>query len=141
MLQVIVFIALIISMSIHKIITAFGYFKTSYDFLTSYSLGMIQFFSIVFLGLLSYGLLKRKAYARWGSILFFLILLLIYNVLVVILGSGPVNITKFLIMNVIPLFFIYQLLFGDSIKQFFRLKSSRVVVKKRLKNNMIFYDN
>ena len=140
-LQCIVLIALIISISMHKIITVFEYFKNSPDLFTSYGLAVIQFLSILFLGFLSYGLWKRKAFSRWISIVFFVIILFAYNVLVILLGNNPINIVKFLLINGISLYFIYELSFGDSPRQFFRLKNYKTAAKKRLKNSIIFDDN
>lgn len=140
-LQIIVLLALIMSISLHKIITGFEYLKTNYSFITSLGLGLIQFVLILFLGILSYGLIRRKKYSRWLSILFFLGLIAVYNVFVVILGDGPINVLKFALIHLLSLFYIYQLAFNDRIKQFFRINNSHVVVKKRLKNNLIFHDD
>jgi hypothetical protein len=129
------------SISLHKIITGFEYLKTDYSFITSLGLGIIQFILILFLGILSYGLIKRKKYARWISILFFLCLVVAYNLFIVVLGDGPINIMKFALIHLISLYYIYQLIFNDAIKQFFRMNHSHVVVKKRLKNNLIFHDD
>ena len=121
-LQGIVLVALIISIRLHKIIFVFEYFKDNPDNLTSYGLAGIQFLLIIFFGFLLYGLLKRKSYALWGSIIFFVTVLLGYNVFVVLLGHGPINIIKFSIITGGSLFFVYQLFFSDNIRQFFRLK-------------------
>jgi len=121
-LQGIVLLALIISISLHKIIFVFEYFKDNPDALTSYGLAVMQFLLIIFFGFLSYGLLKRKSYALWGSIIFFVIILFGYNMFVVLLGKGPINIIKFIIITGGSLFFVYQLSFSDNLRQFFRLK-------------------
>jgi hypothetical protein len=121
-LQGIVLLALIISISLHKIIFAFEYFKDNPDAFTSYGLAGMQFLFIIFFGFLSYGLLKRKSYALWGSIIFFVMILFGYNIFVVLLGKGPIHIIKFIIITGGSLFFVYQLAFSDTIRQFFRLK-------------------
>lgn len=129
------------SITLHKIITSFEYLKTNYSFITSLGLGIFQFVLILFFGFLSYGLIKRKKYARWVSILFFVGVIVGYNVFVVIFGDGPINILKFAIIHLISLFYIYQLAFNDRIRQFFRIKTSHVIVNKRLKNSLIFHDD
>jgi len=122
-LQGIVLLALIISIRLHKIIFVFEYFKDNPDTLTSYGLAVIQFLLIIFFGFLSYGLLKRKSFALWGSIIFFVMILVGYNVFVILLGKGPIHIIKFIVITGGSLYFIYQLTFSDNLRQFFRLKN------------------
>ncbi len=122
-LQGIILVALIISIRLNKIIFVFEYFKDNPDTLTSYGLAVIQFLLIIFFGFVSYGLLKRKSFALWGSIIFFVMTLVGYNVFVILLGKGPIHIIKFIVITGGSLYFIYQLTFSDNLRQFFRLKN------------------
>jgi hypothetical protein len=90
------------------------------DTFTTYGLAILQFILIVFLGLLFIGLWKRKAFARWGTLIFFVLILVGYNIFVVLLGSSAINMIKFLIVNGVSVFFIYQLAFNDNLNKFFR---------------------
>ena len=119
-LQGIILLALIISISLHKIIFVYEYFKDHADTFTAYGLAVLQFILILFFGILFIGLWKRKAFARWGSNLFFVIILFAYNVFVVLLGNGPVDIIKFLIINGVSAAFVYQLALSDNMNKFFR---------------------
>ena len=139
-LQGIILLALLISIIFHKIITVFEYFKDNPDPVVSYVLAGTQFFAILYFVGVSYGLLKRKSFARWGSLLFFILVFVGYNVFVVLLGRGPIHFVKFSIINGISFFYIYMLTLSHTIQQFFWLGVPKVGVKKRLKNNMIFHD-
>jgi hypothetical protein len=119
-LQCIVLLSLIISIRLHKIIFVYEYFKDHADTFTAYGLAVLQFILILLFGFLFIGLWKRKAFARWGSVLFFVIIIFAYNVFVVLLGSGPVHIVKFIIVHGVSLFFIYQLSFSNTLAKFFR---------------------
>jgi len=73
--------------------------------------------------------------------LFFAAILFSYNIFVILLGSGPIHIVKFVLVNGFCLYFLYKLAFGESVKLFFTLGVPKPHPKRRLKNNMIFHDN